>query len=148
MKKLVLFGMLLAIGTSGLIVNAHAESLASLRGAAGIPEMSTAPVKARVINDKENVDRTFEEQPPLIPHKSERYAVNLKQNECMDCHSKEKAKEKEASAVSESHYESRDGKKLDSLAARRYFCNQCHVPQVDAQPLVDNAFRSIKVTKK
>ena len=116
-------------------------------GHTGIPDASVAPVKARVINDKENIDRTFEEQPPLIPHKVAKYTINLTENKCMECHSKEKAKEKDASEVSESHYETSDGTKLDTLAARRYFCNQCHVPQIDAEPLIANDFTSVQVAK-
>lgn len=147
MKKVTIIGLTIAwaaIGTSAFVA---AGSLASLRGATGITEASLTPLKARVINDKENIDRTFEEQPPVIPHKTEKYGVNLRENKCLDCHSKETAKEKEASEVSESHYETRDGKKLDTLAARRYFCEQCHVPQVDAPPLIENEFKGYKLSK-
>ena len=28
------------------------------------------------------------------------------------------------------------------LEGRRYFCNQCHVAQADAKPLVENTFRA------
>ena len=27
------------------------------------------------------------------------------------------------------------------MSPRRYFCNQCHVPQSDAKPLVGNTFK-------
>lgn len=147
MKKSAWLGMLVVLGTIGAPTLGAAEPLMSLRGATTIPDGSLAPVKARVINDKENIARTFEEQPPLVPHKVEKYTVNLRENKCMDCHSKEKAKEKEASEVSESHYETSDGTKLDTLAARRYFCNQCHVPQIDAEPLIANEFQSVPASK-
>jgi cytochrome c-type protein NapB len=35
----------------------------------------------------------------------------------------------------------RDGEELSSVSPRRYFCNQCHVPQSDAKPLVGNTFK-------
>lgn len=147
MKKITLIGLSVALAatiTSAIVV---AGSLASLRGTAAITEPSVTPLKARVINDKENIERTFEEQPPVVPHKTDKYTVNLRENKCLDCHSKETAKEKEASEVSESHYETRDGKKLGNLAARRYFCEQCHVPQVDAPPLIENVFEGYKLSK-
>lgn len=147
MNKLVLLGLTSALAAMFTSAFATADSLASLRGTAGITEASLAPLKARVINDKENVERTFEDQPPVIPHKTEKYQVNLRENQCLDCHSKETAKEKDASAVSESHYETRDGQRLNTLAARRFFCEQCHVPQVDAPPLVENAFSGYKPSK-
>ena len=34
----------------------------------------------------------------------------------------------------------RDGNFLAEISPRRYFCNQCHVTQKDAKPLVDNTF--------
>ena len=30
-----------------------------------------------------------------------------------------------------------------NVSARRYFCTQCHVPQADAQPLVENTFKPV-----
>jgi cytochrome c-type protein NapB len=42
-------------------------------------------------------------------------------------------------AVSVSHYMDRDGNFLAEISPRRYFCEQCHVPQVDAKPLVGTA---------
>ena len=39
------------------------------------------------------------------------------------------------------HYLDRQGQQLDSVAGTRWFCNQCHVPQADAPPLVANTFR-------
>ena len=43
--------------------------------------------------------------------------------------------------VAKSHYLDRDGKELPSISTRRYFCLQCHVPQFDAEPLVQNTFK-------
>ena len=37
----------------------------------------------------------------------------------------------------------RDGQMLADVSPRRYFCTACHVPQADAQPLVDNTFKDM-----
>jgi cytochrome c-type protein NapB len=142
MKRLVWIGVM--FGCLVLSAQSMAGSLQSLRGAQDIPAESLAPEKLKLVKDKEKIARTFEEQPPVVPHKVESYTVNLKENKCLDCHSKETAKEKDATEVSESHYQTRDGKKLDSLSARRYFCTQCHVPQAIAPPLVENDFKTIE----
>jgi cytochrome c-type protein NapB len=33
---------------------------------------------------------------------------------------------------------------LGDISPRRYFCMQCHVPQTDAKPLVDNVFTPVE----
>ena len=37
----------------------------------------------------------------------------------------------------------RDGNFLAEISPRRYFCEQCHVAQVDARPLVENRFEDV-----
>jgi len=46
--------------------------------------------------------------------------------------------------LGESHFLTRDGKKLDHVSSRRYFCTQCHAPQLEANPLVKNEFKGVK----
>ena len=46
-----------------------------------------------------------------------------------------------ATKVSLTHFKDRDGRELSNISPRRYFCTQCHVPQTDAKPLVDNTFQ-------
>ena len=46
-----------------------------------------------------------------------------------------------APTLSMTHYVSRDGVQTDDVAPRRWFCNQCHVPQVNAPELVQNTFK-------
>lgn len=146
MKKYFRFGIALTMGLAFTWVLAGAGTVHSLRGEVGISDPSLQTEAGRVINDKEPIARSFEEQPPLVPHKVDEYEVNLTVNKCLDCHSKEKAKEKDATAVSESHYRTREGETIDTLAARRYFCTQCHVPQVDTEPLVENVFQPVAAT--
>jgi len=91
------------------------------------------------------VARTFSTQPPVIPHSIENFSdINLEENACMDCHSAANFKKKNAPKVGDSHFTDRDGKKTDEAAARRYNCVQCHVPQVDAPPLVESTFQGDK----
>ena len=37
----------------------------------------------------------------------------------------------------------RDGNFLAEVSPRRYFCEQCHVVQFDARPLVENRFEDV-----
>lgn len=93
------------------------------------------------------VARTFSTQPPVIPHSIENFSdINLEENACLDCHSAATYKKKNAPKIGDSHFLSREGKKLDEASAARHNCVQCHVPQVDAPPLVENQFQG-DVTK-
>ena len=47
----------------------------------------------------------------------------------------------QGAAVSVTHFRTREGAELDNISPRRYFCTQCHVPQTDAKPLVENTFQ-------
>ena len=85
-------------------------------------------------------DRSFEQAPPMIPHTVEKDKITLRGNTCMKCHSKENHKKEKAPVIGDSHFIDRDGKKLEKPSARRWFCNQCHAPQVDAEPLVELNF--------
>ena len=77
----------------------------------------------------------------LIPHTIKGYTVTKNFNKCMDCHAWARAKETGATKISVTHFKTRDGEELSSVSPRRYFCNQCHVPQSDAKPLVGNTFK-------
>lgn len=86
------------------------------------------------------IDRTFKEQPPLIPHAVDNFdEITVAENQCMDCHGLEKYREKKAPKIGDSHFLIGDDLKK-TLTMDRYQCNTCHVPQVDAKPLVDNTF--------
>lgn len=91
------------------------------------------------------VVRTFAGQPPVIPHALTYFDdVNLEENQCLSCHGPAKYQEKKAPKIGDSHFLDRDGNKLDDISMARYNCNQCHVPQVDAPPLVENSFVGLK----
>jgi len=88
------------------------------------------------------IARTFQEQPPLIPHAVDNFdEITLEENQCMSCHSEAKFKEKNAPMIGESHFiNPMTGQKVAGGSMARHNCVQCHVAQVDAKPLVDNTF--------
>lgn len=141
MKNITMLVILLA--TVGFSMQANSETVSSLRGASNINQDSSAPVAKQYNKDDEPIARDYVQQPPLIPHKITNYRINLKSNKCMSCHSWTNYREADATKISQTHFESRDKNVLANVSARRYFCTQCHVPQVDAQPLVENNFEPV-----
>lgn len=95
----------------------------------------------RYAPDRSPLPRDFVQQPPLIPHTIEGYIVSKEFNKCMDCHAWSRAGEAKATKISITHFKSREGAEMSSVSPNRYFCNQCHVSQTDAKPLVDNTFK-------
>jgi len=141
MKKITTIVVLLA--TVGFGAQVIAEPVSSLRGPHDIDQDSSVPASKRYNKDGEPIARDYVQQPPLIPHKIDSYRVNLKSNKCMSCHSWSNYREAGATKISQTHFESRDKHVLANVSARRYFCTQCHVPQVGAKPLVENDFQPV-----
>ncbi len=141
MKTMTVISILLAIISFANPV--IAEPVSSLRGAIDIDQEPRPPTAKKYRKDGEPIERDYVQQPPLIPHKIKNYHVNLKSNKCMSCHSWSKYREAGATKISQTHFEDRDKHLLANVSARRYFCTQCHVPQVDAKPLVGNYFKPV-----
>jgi cytochrome c-type protein NapB len=120
--------------------------IGEIGGAAPDADSAAPEIKHRL--DGAALDRNYFQQPPLIPHKVDEYRITANNNKCMSCHSWDKYKETGATKISQTHFKDRDGKDHSTLAARRYFCNQCHVPQVDAAPLIENEFKPVDELKK
>ncbi len=135
--------MVVLLAAIGFSTQSIAEAVSSLRGVADIDQDSAAPVAKKYAKDNEPIARDYVQQPPLIPHKIKNYRINLKSNKCMSCHSWSNYREANATKISQTHFESRDKNVLANVSARRYFCTQCHVPQVNAQPLVENVFEPV-----
>ncbi|NYS61126.1 nitrate reductase cytochrome c-type subunit [Vreelandella salicampi] len=85
----------------------------------------------------------YPEQPPVIPHTIRDYQVDKRSNRCLTCHSREDAVDAGAPMVSITHFMDRHKQVLAAVSPDRYFCTQCHVPQTDAKPLVENQFRTV-----
>ena len=121
---------------------ASAQELYGLRGPTPLPDAPTPPPLPHEINNDRRQARNWPEQPPVIPHSIENFSdINLEENACMDCHSAANFKKKNAPKIGDSHFVNRDGQKLDEASAARHNCVQCHVPQVDAPPLVESTFQ-------
>lgn len=128
---------------AGLATAVTAADVSSLRGMAPLEEDTDAPELKHYQKDGEPITRDYVQQPPLIPHQIEGYWIDTKSNKCLSCHSWANYKKAGATKISQTHFEDRDKHVLANVSARRYFCTQCHVPQVDAPPLVENNFRPI-----
>ncbi|MES0810541.1 nitrate reductase cytochrome c-type subunit [Roseibium sp. SCPC15] len=143
MKKLGLIGVLmlsvpLALGGFALAQQAaDNERVETLRGAAVDEHVAVEDIFHQ---NEGRVSRNYRQQPPLVPHKIDQYQIDLAANECLACHDWTNAGERRAPTLSMTHYLDRDGHQLDSVSGTRWFCNQCHVPQVNAPALVENTF--------
>ncbi|SDX24247.1 periplasmic nitrate reductase subunit NapB [Ruegeria halocynthiae] len=138
MKKPILMGLALIppLLLGGLAL-AQSAGVTSLRGAE-VDEPAIVDQVHRTVEGR--MQRNYRQQPPLVPHSIEQYQIDLRTNQCLSCHDWTKAGERNAPTLSMTHYLDREGRELDQIAGTRYFCNQCHVPQADALPLVDNTF--------
>jgi cytochrome c-type protein NapB len=113
--------------------------VASLRGEDAV-SADRAPAEQKLYAGKRPgsgapIARTFKEQPPLVPHAVENFdEITVDDNQCLECHAPSNAAKKGAPQVAASHLAG------NAVLMARYQCNSCHVPQVDAKPLVANTF--------
>ncbi len=112
----------------------------ALRGPIPINETSEAPAMPKVDDSDVRKVRNYPEQPPVIPHDIRGYQVDLRFNRCLTCHSREAAPAAGAPMVSVTHFMDRDQQVLTEVSGRRYFCTQCHVPQMVVEPAIGNTF--------
>jgi len=143
-KPLHIALLMVLVNWMGLSQFALAEHVVSLRGHNALDDASRAPEQKNWQKDGEPIVRDYVQQPPLILHQTTGYKINQKFNKCLTCHSWANYKEAGATKISQTHFEDRDENVLAKVSARRYFCTQCHVPQVNAKPLVENTFEPIK----
>ena len=149
MRVLMTGAVALAVSLAAFVVamtgaTGQEPGVQSIRGPKAISETGAAPdIKAPMTGRR--LPRAYRQQPPLIPHKVEKYQINLKVNQCLRCHDWPGSAEARAPKISETHYVDRDGVALDQVARTRWFCNQCHVPQADAPPLVGNTFEPAQI---
>ena len=107
------------------------------------------PYAGKSPGSQKPVARTFSTQPPVIPHSIEGFdEVTLQNNPCLMCHGPDNYKNVKAPKIADSHFKDRDGKVLTEVSASRYQCTACHVPQVNAKPLIANTFRGDAAMKK
>jgi nitrate reductase (cytochrome), electron transfer subunit len=112
------------------------------RGPVPIDQSTHPPLlPGGAVNNDERLPRNYDGQPPVIPHRVDGYQIDKNFNKCLDCHARGKTEFSHAVPVSQTHYVDRNGKVLDHISTRRYFCMQCHVAQEAARPLVGNTFQ-------
>jgi len=149
MKKIISYivGATLVAALSGTTLLAENKDdnggLISLRGEVQLNDGQKSEDLKKVQKNQDAMNREFLHQPPLIPHRVDRYKVNLKSNKCLSCHGWKNYRKEKATKISLTHYETRDGKALSDVSPRRYFCDQCHAPQTNAEPLIDNVFTTV-----
>jgi len=134
-------GFVMVATLTPINVLAQSKSVQSLRGGDSVTETPPANDIKRQ-NTAGRFIKAYRQQPPMIPHRMDKYQINLKVNQCLRCHDWPYNVEEGAPKVSETHYTNRDGVALDKVTKSRWFCTQCHVPQVQARPLVNNDFKS------
>ena len=111
-----------------------------MRGSTPLDQTTQPPPISNPDNSDVRRSRNYAMQPPVVPHKIEGYQLDKNANRCMMCHARTRTQESQAPMISVTHFMDRDGNFLAELSPRRYFCLQCHVPQADLNPLVNNQF--------
>jgi len=97
------------------------------------------------------IERAFENSPPLIPHDlTGMLPLAETNNACLNCHMPETARGIGATPMPGSHFYDMDtGKDLGGkLDGKRYFCLECHVPQVNLPEPIKNQFKADFRSKK
>lgn len=136
--KLTLAALVLAT-MSASPVGVSAEVL-SLRGDKALNADSEAYDRKKNLTATGGFKRSWDLQPPQIPHNVDNDRITLKENTCLNCHSEDTYKKEKAPRIGDSHFVDAEGKMHKTMNMRRHFCSQCHVPQADAAPLVENTF--------
>lgn len=140
-KPLLPFMTILAMISVGSHTSVADDQIESLRGPISIDASSEEPSVKEWQPAQKKIERSFAQQPPLIPHNTDGYEITLQTNTCLACHSKATFQNTGAPMVSATHFMAFEGEILERVSASRYFCNQCHVRQVEAEPLVENTYQ-------
>ncbi len=125
---------------------AEADSVVSLRGSSNIPAAPEAPRLFKAEVPDKAFDRAYKGAPPLISHETDlnekKYQISIKRNGCLECHDKSVTDEEKEKApkLSTAHYKAPNGVTGETVFKSRWYCVQCHVPQLKTKPLVANSF--------
>ncbi len=114
-----------------------------------VPAQKAYAIKGGPPGQDQILPRAYLGAPPQIPHDiSDFLPITADGNMCIACHNQpdqwgKKREQFTPTPIPQSHYtdlRNAPGKVTDHLINARYNCNQCHVPQHDAKPLVENTF--------
>lgn len=126
-------------------VEPKGAEIATLREGVAIMDNNENPA---TLDNAANTDvkrgRAYPMQPPTIPHKIDGYQIDRFANQCLSCHARDRTAETQAPMISVTHFMDRDGNFLADVSPRRYFCSQCHVTQIERNPLLENTFKDVK----
>jgi len=146
MKKSLKRGLMAALALTVVACASTAIPFSTLRDTS-VASADSAP-DAKTYQGKQPgkhalITRTFSGQPPLIPHTIENFDISSTVNDCWECHNSNEFKGKKMPMVSISHLVKPASAHAEpELNKSRWQCNSCHVPQIDAQPLVANDFKA------
>lgn len=132
---------LLLVALSGV---ALANTVEKVPSSADKGVEATAPEFHNMPKDNGKLALNYVNQPPMIPHSIRGYQVTKNTNQCLNCHGVENYRMTGAPRISPTHFMDRDGKLTGDTAPRRYFCLQCHVPQAEVEPIIENNFQPTK----
>jgi cytochrome c-type protein NapB len=136
----LLAAAILTVALSSVVM---AETFSALRGSTPLNQEGSPPALTPEQNTSVREPRNYPEQPPVIPHSTEGYEVSINANKCLSCHARTRVQESQAPMISITHFIDRDGQFLASISPRRYFSTECHVPQHNVRPPVENDFVDI-----
>jgi len=146
MRRLLIAAFVLlantAMATDQIPTGQHVDRL---RGLTPIVEETRTPPLVNPDEAEGRPVRSYAMQPPVIPHRIDGYQVDKNANRCMFCHARTRTGASQAPMISVTHFMDREGNFLAELSPRRYFCLQCHVPQVDTDPMVESEFIDVEV---
>jgi nitrate reductase (cytochrome), electron transfer subunit len=143
MRKIPLAAALLAVPLLAITALAQEGGLVTLRQGTPLDAIKAPPPIPSVVNSDIRQVRNWPEQPPVIPHQIDNYQIDRNVNKCLTCHSRTAVEISQAPMVSITHFQNREGQVLAAVTPRRFFCTQCHVPQMDIQPAVGNTFEDV-----
>lgn len=108
------------------------------------PEVSgTKGANIAIPRQQQKIVLEYVNQPPMVPHSVDTYQVTTNFNACLNCHSVQASRSTGAARISSTHFVDSNGNTLGHVAPRRYFCLQCHVPQANVSPIVENNFKPV-----
>jgi cytochrome c-type protein NapB len=124
-----------------------AQPVNSMRGS-DASTADVAPIAQPYVGSKPGgqalIVRSFVGQPPLIPHKVEGFDdITSTDNSCLDCHIHTEVRGQKIPVIGKSHLlKPATATEGAVVNMQRWQCNSCHVPQIDAKPLVENVFKA------
>ena len=135
--------ILAAVSLGAAAATAPERHFDPLRGETAFTDTTRPPALTGTENRDLKRVRSYAMAPPTIPHSIDNYQIDRYANRCMFCHARSRAGETQATPISITHYTDRDGNFRADVSPRRYFCDTCHVVQMDVEPRVKSRFEDV-----